>query len=481
MPNLSVMTEEGNAVFRQYLERQSIAKEVLAEIRFNERWEAATVDLPGAQKKNDIRDFDRMVGLFEAEGQTEEERRADIKQKVTQMEEAFLEKSVESRKPYLDMLYNFRDNFDLSAIDMEKPEDLYRLFVFGGLSQTFGVKKGENQQYYEQRYPTPERRRLAEAKDRYALIVSSKVLRMLSTAGLTYNVKGSLTLAGGKEGEAGYEDMFYDYAEWEMKNVEAEMRQEAPSGECRMVLSETMACFNDLDISKLHNIPGPLRTEAGRMESIVTGNLHTYDTAERTFMRDIGVKPEDLIFIDGKSITELIQEKYPGNSDYDLHNCILATALASGKSRVEFVSLQPQEDGGCEYVTKTIHADYRKTDPPKSHSWLRRLFNWGPFKMRQDRQDSLLANDPDKEERHRGMCAKAKNTIETRKQETAEKRARQARAEMERKAAMERKAVMTAEAASEKVAAVESSQRQKAEAAVASSEEKEKKPQGMVR
>ena len=119
----------------------------------------------------DARDFIPMVTIMGIKGDTQEERAKDIHAKMDELASAFEDPDRSKRNEYLDLIYylvdDFGSTFDPASMNMNDPAEVAKLLQSMLIEQTVAVKKLENPEYTQKRYPTPQARTLHDAHDHY--------------------------------------------------------------------------------------------------------------------------------------------------------------------------------------------------------------------------------------------------------------------------------------------------------------------------
>lgn len=393
----------------------------------------------------DQRDFNPMALLLEVPDEgTPEEREAARDEQIRAMERAFFENDENAKKQYLDLMYDFRDHFDPEALDMTNEKDRIRLLAYVALGQTYGTKgPKENSEYYQARYNTLDKLTEAEAIDRYNTAIGTCLMNTMKPTGKILYTE--LTLPGGMPGKEVYSEILYDVSKADMERIRAKNAGREPEEETAIHLPMEFKLFNHvMDNPQNTKWPDYTLTEAFHIHTLAFNGIYQAGTRQVRLMDDAKLDSCDMIFIDGKSLRELQQEKFPNispNDRADVRNLILMDALVSGKNRVELAQLEEQRDHTFQVKLTTLHPDLTNVQPPlkEDYGFFRRtFFNWGPFrcKTRQEKTDALLANDPNKAERLAEISAKV-----TEKIEPALARRRENTAQAAREAARERVAL----------------------------------------
>ena len=372
-----------------------------------------------SQKKIDKRDFKPMTLLLdEPETGTPEEKQAAMDEQIRAMERAFYEGREDEKKVYLDRMYDLRDSFDPEALDLTDEKDRKKLIAYVALNQTFGTKCTENQDYYNARYDTPEKRMEADILNRYSVAVATLMMDSLRKEGQT--LKTQLTLPASMPGKEDYVQMFYDIAKSDVERLKAVKEGREPNPVTTIRLPKDMKQFNSLPpLEKLSQVPSDTSFEATAVGIIGFASTYMLTTEQGDLLKEAHLTKNDMIFIDGKSLSEIQQEKYPnlqGGYAFDMCNLILAKALTSGENRIEIAQLERTADQTFQVKLNPVRPDLSDVQPSlkEDYGWFRRtLFNWGPFrcKTRQEKADDLIARDPEKGTRQASIAEKVNAKI----------------------------------------------------------------------
>lgn len=381
---------------------------------------------------DDGRDFTAMILAMGIEGETEEERKRYMEQKVTEIGEAFASEDRSRRDVYLDAMYDFMDNFDPEAVDMNDPEQVRKLFCFAGLQQAYETKKKHNEEYYNKRYDTPQKLAVSKAKVVYMDAVAGLVLSDVQGLGLRFD--SGVSLAGNLNGFFGaatapFQKAAAVYARnsWLKEKQALETGVEA-SKSYDAVFPDVLNGHFKLGVKQLPNLSERDEARAEYFQSLCIENLFIRSDVEE--FKDIvkeGVFLFQLIHIDGKSINDFLKEQFPdhkGSFTNSQKAAVQTLALMSGEHRVEVVTGMKDADGNMQYgvvpVKPVFSEAQQKAYKAANYSWFRRtFFDWGPFRIKtiQEKADDLYANDPDRESRHAQITTDVEDLRKTRQTE----------------------------------------------------------------
>jgi hypothetical protein len=133
---------------------------------------------------------------------------------------------------------------------------------------------------------------------------------------------------------------------------------------------------------------------------------------------EIGITdPFQLIYIDGRPAAEVFAERTANmNPEERAREMRVAAtgAMLSGSSRLEVASVAHDANGELQVKATPVRPDVRAVQPTakeEGHGWLRRAFNWGPFKIptRQDKLDTLERDDPQRNRRQSAITGQVKD------------------------------------------------------------------------
>jgi len=317
-------------------------------------------------------------------------------QQVRQMCKDFKSKNPAHIKPWLDMLYDFRDSMNVSNLDLNNPQVAQNTVKLVAINQTVGCMEKTYPAYDAQRYPENSQQketslRLDETHIRFGMMYQN----LLQQSGVRLNT--SMTLPIGIHGVAN------DFQVLQAKVTDYEMQIEGKQfDKIPFVVSPQMNIYKTFDYT---NVPSNDRFPDDKMyaaqDSIDPTFSATADAAAK-----LGMSRNDMLFIDGKSVNEIINERQKGEiSERDRNNLatsIIATAMVSGKNRISAVALVKDAEGKLTPQMQEVKPDLTALgDTIKDdYSPIRRaLFNWGPFKCksRQEKTDELYSKPIPKE------------------------------------------------------------------------------------
>lgn len=147
-------------------------------------------------------------------------------------------------------------------------------------------------------------------------------------------------------------------------------------------------------------------------------------------LKKAAMSPVEALFIDGIPMKEFARKIDPTAKNMGERQYVMASlAMLGQKHRMEMVYTSLDENGQLQMEPKAIRVQFTPEQEQRhlqqNYSWFRRtFFNWGPFRIKslQEQADALWV-DPDGEERHAQMCARLKETFDTKRQRRQEERA----------------------------------------------------------
>ena len=336
----------------------------------------------------DARDFVPMVILMGIKGDTREDRDTDIHNKLDKITTAFEDPDLSERDDYLDLIYylldDFAVNFDPITMNMSDPDQVGRLLQSMLISQTIKTKRDENPDYYRRRYPTPEARNLADARDRFRGAVSSTVATNLSDNGIDFGIDLHLP--------KGTQEIQYLREAYEKDRLDKAIAAKGSLPKSQTVdlpIADSMVPCIGTDIGDIQN-----DSEAAYKQ------MATY----YRLMVEAGIgNVKEALYIDGQPFAEFMKAHFPKEIPDETADAIAGACILSGKHHVDIVNAYRDEAGQMQYDAKTIRATVTPEQEKlymQQFSWLRRLFNRGPFRMEslQERMDRIV-KDPKTEER----------------------------------------------------------------------------------
>lgn len=383
--------------------------------------------------EGDHRDFAAMVEFDE--GMTEEDKKA----RFTQYLDDYYSGDPARRKKCLDSFCDRMDAIDPMKLDLSclrqpgrtgdgsgrltaSERDLLKLLNRFRNDQTLTVKTDvENPDYYNQRYGTP------QAKERLRIqrnILTNSYIPYLAAGLLPYNdlsdtFKSSEELgspAGALRSQAdpdagtniwaGMEKQKIDIAAFEGLPYQRILKTELQPDNARQLSSAP--------ISRDEN--GAFTRESRNRLNRAYGDLvgrSLDDNQQKKVRAELGVRESDMLFIDGRSAYEIYGEKYsklPLEEQERHISYEVAAAALEGRHRIEVASLHTDSNGAYKTMLSPVEFNMHALDAAEKskRSFFRRMFDFGPFKIKTaaDRQDALSREDPEREERQAQITQK---------------------------------------------------------------------------
>lgn len=352
----------------------------------------------------DARDFVPMVLLMGIKGDTREDRDTDIHNKLDKITTAFEDPDLSERDDYLDLIYylldDFAVNFDPITMNMSDPDQVGKLLQSMLISQTIKTKRDENPDYYRRRYPTPEARNLADARDRFRGAVSSAVAANLSDNGIDFDIGLSLPKPFPKEAQE-IQHLREAYEKDRLDKAIAAKGSLPKSQIVDLPIADSMVPCIGTDIGDIQTYPKAVYAQVSNYYRIMAENTLLQNTQG---LQETGIgNAKEALYIDGQPFAEFMKAHFPKEIPDETADAIAGACILSGKHHVDIVNAYRDEAGQMQYEAKTIRATVTPEQEKlymQQFSWLRRLFNRGPFRMEslQERMDRIVT-DPKTEER----------------------------------------------------------------------------------
>ena len=369
------------------------------------------------EPKIDARDFVPMVALMGIQGNTPQERAEDIHKKLDAMTAAFEDPNPSGREYYLNLLYNLVDTFDPDKVDMHDEKQVGTLLQSLLIDQTVATKRIENPEYFSKRYPTPQARTLMDARDHFRMAVGSTIKTHLVENKINIEIELSLPFAFPKH----VQEIQYLREEFEksLRDQAVEKNGNVPkSTTVDFPILDTMVPMVGKDIADLPHHSSPESDLMLNYFLFMVQNSQLQDGSKNSQgLKQAGI--EDLteaLYIDGKPFAEFEKEHFPNAANRDeLHYPLLTNCMLSGKHKLDVVYAYRNEKGEMQYEAKLLRAaitPQQEQQYLQQFSWLRRLFNWGPFRIEslQEKMDRIV-DTQETEERHAGIIADQRERI----------------------------------------------------------------------
>lgn len=384
----------------------------------------------------DSRDFAPMVALMGVEGETREERNADIIKKIELLSAAFTNPDHTQRYPYLNMMYDFVDSFDPTTVDMHSTKDVKRLLQCYLLSQTVSMKRDENPEYFAEKYSTEKQLALWDANDQYLTTVGSELKAHLVKLGINIDIKLTLPQPVSLQARPTHRCV-QAYKKAQLENI----KNDVPTSDVVEVpIVGRLVNFLGKNVSDVTKYSATSTAAATQYTTLMVETNLLLSTGEN--MKGLSAAHLDYlnaVYVDGKPIRDFIKEQIPKHEGTLGEVCakVIVTAMLNGNPRVDVVNTYQDKNGDVRYEAKNLRAPITpelEQQYMKSFSWIRRtLFNWGPFRIPPlEEKMALLANDPDIKTRHTMICNDLKSKVDPAIAEQREKDIREKR-EQERR------------------------------------------------
>ncbi|MEG1290628.1 MAG: hypothetical protein RSE25_10415 [Bacteroidales bacterium] len=337
----------------------------------------------------------------------------DHLQKTKEMCQDFISDDPVRKKPWLDMMYDLRDSTDLFSMDLSNPADVRKATIAFQLEQAMAGFADSNQEYYAARYPT--QKQLTKTKN-------------LDDIQLSYGfMVGILAKQEGIESQdeiGNYPPHPYS-SEWAKQNLQNNIynyRVEALGEKFEaisLLASPEFKIFLGKSIDDIKPAQGMTSEEEDAVTNTINATFKTLNTAGMP-----GYTRDDLVFIDGKSVNEIVDEKnmtLNAKERNSLGERIIAAALVNGKNRVHTMSLTKDENGEISSHLQEVKPDLTKLGETNSYEYSSariKLLNWGPTKCvtPAERLEKLYSK-PMPEEAYYRLCYGAQLPINAKVQE----------------------------------------------------------------
>lgn len=365
----------------------------------------------------DARDFVPMVALMGIQGNTPQERAEDIHKKLDAMTAAFEDPNPSSREYYLNLLYNLVDTFDPDKVDMHDEKQVGTLLQSLLIDQTVATKRIENPEYFSRRYPTPQARTLMDARDHFRMAVGSTIKTHLVENKVNIDIKLSLPLAFPKNVQEiqylreEFQKSLRDKAVRENGNLPKSVTVDFP-------ILDTMIPMAGKDIADLPHYSTQDTDLLTNYFLFMVQNSQLQEGSKNSQgLKEAGMEDlKEALYIDGKPFAQFEKEHFPEGANRDeLHYSLLTNCMLSGKHKLDVVYAYRNEKGEMQYEAKLLRASITPQQEQQylqQFSWLRRLFNWGPFRIEslQEKMDRIV-DTQETEVRHAGIIADQKERI----------------------------------------------------------------------
>ena len=368
------------------------------------------------EEKLDHRDFVEMMNLSPEKSEKEQ------KEYVRNFVRDYTSGDPQLRKKCLDDIYDRDDSFNPASLDLSclkgtdtgprepggltgSEKDFMSLIGAFRREQALSVKLKENPGYAQERYGSDSRKRAEFEARRTAMMngLISYTDNMLRNNGFNERLhRGNVAPMAG-DGEYVAADLAVNLYRNSMDRL-----QGGHTGENRLNFSLGPENGNIYGLSRqlaAGNLTNQMKTNAAAAFDTSLATLYRSGLPATT-MNEMGVDALDLIHVDGLSARERYGNKYANLSEWEQNKMIKAEVMGAimDGQRVDAVTLGLGARGRMQAVTHTLEADlhaYDQMEKRSEHSGFRRLFDWGPGKIRTkaDNVDRKNREDRQKEER----------------------------------------------------------------------------------
>ena len=368
------------------------------------------------EEKLDHRDFVEMMNLSPEQSEKEQ------KEYVRNFVRDYTSGDPQLRKKCLDDIYDRDDSFNPASLDLSclkgtdtgprepggltgSEKDFMSLIGAFRREQALSVKLKENPGYAQERYGSDSRKRAEFEARRTAMMngLISYTDNMLRNNGFNERLhRGNVAPMAG-DGEYVAADLAVNLYRNSMDRL-----QGGRTGENRLNFSLGPENGNIYGLSRqlaAGNLTNQMKTNAAAAFDTSLATLYRSGLPATT-MNEMGVDALDLIHVDGLSARERYGNKYANLSEWEQNKMIKAEVMGAimDGQRVDAVTLGLGARGRMQAVTHTLEADlhaYDQMEKRSEHSGFRRLFDWGPGKIRTkaDNVDRKNREDRQMEER----------------------------------------------------------------------------------
>ena len=387
--------------------------------------------------ETDARDFLPMVMIMGVQGNTPEERAADIRSKIDELVEAFSDKDHTRRTPYLDTMFDLVDNFDLANVDMDDEIEVGKMIQSLLMDQAFGQKRDENPEYFSNRYTTIEASALVNAQDAFRTTAGPYInynLKKIGTAPFTIS---SLPQRHPLIGD----NLQYARTAFAKKQVDdaRALKNGAPrSDTLEIPVLDAMIPFAGKNIADVPSYGKENQTEVELYWPLLIEErlIQLKDKSFEGYKEAGIVSSQQTLYVDGMPYVDFVKKHFPKLDANDaLNGKLLGTILLNEQHQVDIVHAYRNDEGVMQYEAKTLKASLTPEQQAqkqqeqdayvKQFSWFRRtFFNWGPFRILPPPVDP---NSPEAEARRASICNHQKDILETRIEQRQEEAREQAR------------------------------------------------------
>jgi len=350
-------------------------------------------------KKIDHRDFYYMIQCLNKTGKNKEERETNGIDQFKDMLKAFLLDDTPKVHNYLDSMYDYIDNLpNLYKKGINNNEDFKKLYICHKLGQTFSMKRGENLDYFYNRYPNPEALKKFSAN----MALLDQTLYDLS---VLYDENENVKFPGVSDMEITLDYQLDIVADFTFNFSKA-------LNENKNEFTFKVPSFYDYSLNA--SCTEEQQTHTKLYDNIIRNSYTSYIGVEDIEINDrMTVDSTEYTFIGDKSLKEVALEKLRDNPVYknaDADNkrfyldkqirIELDKAFVKGDQVISVVT-PIKKNGLIEFTETRIKPDVSNLEPTveeiNQHSWLRRkLSSWGIFKIKKDQSaiDKLYKNAP---------------------------------------------------------------------------------------
>ena len=284
---------------------------------------AAGEELGTEYADKDLRDLQPMACIFllGKENLSPNDRERSFEREMEEMVRAFYSPDMEKRTKYLDKMADFVDQFDPDNLDLSKPEDILKLNVYEGLSQTVAIKARDYPEWFNNRYPT------AAARERYAMKGNSTDIegarwqkRGKELTGRMMNIAGSSFASLDYDALESLQDFDRRLLRKRIQNMSAGLKLPPSAAQYMNMSKKDFTQFDEFSLL------------------FVSGLLHSAVAAPEA-RNILGMDPENLFYVDGVSLKEYADGLMEGQGPVN-YNRILLNAMMNGGHMIDMARLK---------------------------------------------------------------------------------------------------------------------------------------------
>jgi len=263
------------------------------------------IHVPNSQKDlhdnaMDQRDLTDLALSFELQGETEEEKQADMDRQVREMVDAFQSGDPDRKKPYLDKIYGLLDETpSFLEHEISDANEFNRLIASVTLNQAYATKRNENADYVINRYNTNEKRLDKCAASIMNGILHSMFISFKNNNPEANNLKLKDTLSLEMQKMVGMEYTI---------NLSLGLGEATQKGSNEVLFTVPTSCIEDVNKNyiDMKNTPFTFEQAFPEFDIQLTFARFVGENGDNKFL---GNNSFDFIFIDDKPLSKLAEEE----------------------------------------------------------------------------------------------------------------------------------------------------------------------------